>query len=354
MIISQEKAAEHLHSVYDHIDTLSERIVLLYDSIEDYIFEDIDFKKVASFLPIWISDCGKSPECGMSKEFFEELRQIYDDGITNKIIYWYDIQNLLVGVQDRITCVISYFDALYKIVPFYAIHETNEYKSCTRALNPQSDLAHAYINNVFISLSTSFDLFSKLVYEMSHLDKYDFEQYKKLKSRQKNILFSKSIDTFDELKVPGMLYSEPPCIRKVISFRDEFIHNGTWDYRCAIYEPWLMNDEPAEAFILAPDTTEIGTLVSSGSRNKFYVQEDKINVSLPFIIEDVLEVLDKTIIEFDRVLKENTVVEENREKQTKRYIKKLFKYQIKYMLQHMTCEEVKSIFREERLKSEKK
>lgn len=112
-----------------------------------------------------------------------------------------------------------------------------------------------------------------------------------------------------------------------------------------------MNDEPAEAFILAPDTTEIGTLVSSGSRNKFYVQEDKINVSLPFMIEEVLEVLDKTIIEFDKILKENTVFEEDKEKQTKRYIRTLFKYQIKHMLKHMTREDVKSIFRKERLKS---
>ena len=163
MKISQEKAASHLRSVYDHIRALSDRIVLLYDSVENYIFEDIDFQKVVGFLPLWISDCGKSPECGMSKELFEELRQIYNDSISNKIIYWYDIQNLLVGIQDRITCVISYLDALYKIVPYYSMHETNEYKSCTRALNQQSDLAHAYINNVFISLSTSFDLFSKLL-----------------------------------------------------------------------------------------------------------------------------------------------------------------------------------------------
>lgn len=89
------------------------------------------------------------------QELFEELRQIYDDNITNKIIYWYDIQNLLVGVQDRITCVISYLDALYKIVPF------------TQYMKRMS-INHA---REHFSLSTSFDLFSKLVYEMSHLDK---------------------------------------------------------------------------------------------------------------------------------------------------------------------------------------
>lgn len=347
MKISEKKATEHLRDVYNKINTLSDQIVALYDSVEDYIFDDIDFGKVSRFIPLWIPDAGKSPECGMSKEDFEEMRHLYDDATTNKIIYWYDIQNLMSGMQDRITCIISYLEALYKIVPCYSIHEMSEYKSYTRAVNSHSDLAHAYINIVFASLSTSFDLFSKLVYEMSHLDKYEFEQYKKLKSRKDRILYTKSLDTFDELKTPGLLYSEPACIRKVISFRDEFIHNGTWDYRCAIYEPWLKNDEPAEAFILAPDTTETGMLVSSGSRNKFYVKEEKINVTLPFLIEDVLKILDITIGEFDSVLKKRTKPSKDKDNNTRKYIRQLFKYSIKHMLKHLSCEEIKNLFRKE-------
>ena len=45
----------------------------------------------------------------------------------------------------------------------------------------------------------------------------------------------------------------------------------------------------------APDFDENGNLISSGARNKFYSQGNKMNVMLPELVESVLEILKNTI-----------------------------------------------------------
>ena len=102
-----------------------------------------------------------------------------------------------------------------------------------------------------------------------------------------------------------MLYSDPACIRTICSFRDEFIHNGAWDYRCAVYYPSI-DGEPVEPFVLMPDISVEGLLVSSGSRNKFYSKGDKINVILPGLVKDVITVLAKTVTTLRNLLCKNT------------------------------------------------
>ena len=126
-------------------------------------------------------------------------------------------------------------------------------------------MVHTAINNVFVSLCSSFDLITKVVYECSKYDANGFAEYKKLKCRKDNILYKKSNNGFDELKEPGLLYNEPVCVRTACSFRDEFIHNGAWDYRCAIYYPYVDGGDPVEPFVVMPDVNDEGHLVTSGS-----------------------------------------------------------------------------------------
>ena len=174
---------------------------------------------------------------------------------------------------------------------------------------------------MFVSLCSSFDLFTKVVYECSRYDIEDFSEYKKLKCRKDNILYKKVNYGFDEMKADGLLYSEPACIRTACSFRDEFIHNGAWDYRCAIYYPYIAG-EPVEPFVLMPDLDDEGHLVSSGSRNKFYVKSTKINVFLLVFVKNVMEVLTNTIKAFDQLLRQKTKTG-NKVEATEDAIKKL-------------------------------
>ena len=292
---AKEDAQELLNAAYKQIDNTTEGIVPLYDTIENYFFQDLNYQKLKSIIPLCMIDAGKSPESSLDKIRYEQLRSIYKDSVSNRVIHWADIQGLLAAFQDRIVAVKNYLKVIYEHLPAFCLYEDSEYEGRDRMLNDTSDMVHTAINNVFVSLCSSFDLFSKVVYECSIYDINSFSEYKRLKCRKNNILYNKKNYGFNELKAEGLLYSEPTCVRTACSFRDEFIHNGTWDYRCAIYYPYIKGDVPVEPFVVMPDVDATGNLIKSGSRNKFYANSEKINIFLPKFVKDVMELLNKTV-----------------------------------------------------------
>lgn len=157
-----------------------------------------------------------------------------------------------------------------------------------------------------MALSSSFDLLSKIATEQFLFDKYDFGQYKSMKSD--GVLFNRSYqkNVSESLRAAGMLFSAPLVVKKIITFRDEYVHNGPWDMRCNVYEPWV-NGEPAEAFILSPDMDGNGRFITSGSRNKFYSQNNRINFQLPDMIKEASDVLANTIDELAKLYQEATL-----------------------------------------------
>ncbi len=303
-----------LKSLYQQIVDTADAIVPLYDAIEDYFFQDIDYEKMKSIVPLWMLNAGRSAESECDKGFYEQLRQVYNDSVSNRIIHWADVQGVLAAFQDRVVTVRSFLEVIYKYLPAYCLYEDCEYEKCNRGLDAKSDSVHAAINNLFVSLCSAFDLFTKVVYECFNYDASRFTTYRRLKSRTENILYKKSNYCFDELKADGLLYSEPVCVRIACTFRDEFIHNGAWDYRCAIYYPFV-NNKPVEPFVLMPDLDDGGHLMTSGSRNKFYAQNNKINVLLPGFVKDVMDVLSKTVSSLIDLLQNKTVTG-NKEKVT--------------------------------------
>ena len=302
-------------------------MVPLYDVIEDYLFQDLDYQRLKSVIPLWMIDAGRSPESMMDKEHYEQLRSMFNDPVSNRIIHWADMQGVLNAFQDRVMSIRSYLEVIYKYLPTYCLYEDSEYEAATRGLDETSDKVHTAINNVFVSLCSSFDLFTKVVYECSEYDSQDFSKYKKLKCRTQSILYKKGNFGFDELKADGLLYSEPKYVRTALSFRDEFIHNGSWDYRCAIYYPSVEDGNPVEPFVLMPDIDIEGRLVSSGTRNKFYAKGNKINVFLPELVKDIMELLNNTIKTLIDVLQKKTSTK-NKTKATEMAISRLLGNQI--------------------------
>ena len=303
---AKERSLEMLQSLYKAIENLVEDIVPLYDDIENFFFQDVDYQALKSVVPQWMTDAGRSPESGMDKEIYEKLRQVYKDPLSNRIIHWADVQMILAAIQDRVMAVKNYLMVIYRHLPAYCLYEDSEYNASQRVLNEESDSVHTAINNVFVTLCSSFDLLTKIVYECSHYDKDGFAEYKRLRCRKDNVLYKKGNYGFDELKSSGLLYSEPVCVRTACSFRDEFIHNGAWDYRCAIYYP-IVEGEPVEPFVVMPDVDENGILVSSGSRNKFYAKSSKLNVVLPGLVKEIIGVLSKTITALSDLLRRRIV-----------------------------------------------
>lgn len=302
---AKEESLKLLNELYKLIDDTYESVVPLYDAIEDYFFQDIDYKRIQSVIPQWMMDAGRSPESTCDKNCYEQLRLGYSDSVSNRIIHWADLQGVLAALQDRIIAIKHYLKRIYKYLPAYSLYKESEYEASSRCLNETADEVHMAINNVFVSLCSSFDLFTKAVYECSKYDVNNFTEYKALRCRKDNILYNGRTCGFDELKAEGMLYNNPVCVKIARSFRDEFIHNGAWDYRPAIYYPCIASGEPVEPFILMPDTKD-GNLIKSCSRNKFYAKGDKINVFLPGFVKDVMGVLSKTIKVLIDVLQKRT------------------------------------------------
>jgi len=325
--MAKEHSKELLTALYQQIVYTSECVVPLYDVIEDYLFQDLDYQRLKSVIPLWMIDAGRSPESMMDKECYEQLRSMFNDPVSNRIIHWADMQGVLNAFQDRVMSIRSYLEVIYKYLPTYCLYEDSEYEAATRGLDETSDKVHTAINNVFVSLCSSFDLFTKVVYECSEYDSQDFSKYKKLKCRTQSILYKKGNFGFDELKADGLLYSEPKYVRTAISFRDEFIHNGAWDYRCAIYYPFVEGGNPVEPFILMPDIDIEGRLVSSGMRNKFYAKDNKINVFLPELVKGIMELLNNTIKTLIDVLQKKTSIK-NKTKATEMAICRLLGNQI--------------------------
>lgn len=321
--IAGAKAASEamLNSLYDSIKALADDTVTLYDCIEEYFFQDIDYQMMKGALSQWMSEAGRSPECNWDRILYDKVRQIFNDPLSNRMLHWYDVQNILSAFQDRIEATSVYLREVFRQIPAYCLYKDTEYTGASRNMGRESDRLHTSINNVFVSLSSAFDLFTKVVYECAKYDPKGFVSYSRLKSRKDSILYAKKNNGFDELKEPGLLYDEPACIRTICSFRDEFIHCGSWDYHCAVYLPHI-DGEPVEPFIPMPDVEPSGVLVSSGSRNKFYAFGIKINTALPALVSDTIEVLAKTEKRLEDVLLSKTVTQEKieREKAAREYL----------------------------------
>lgn len=198
---------------------------------------------------------------------------------------------LIAALQNRYTNILSLIDSLFNIItPDLNIH-IREYDNVMFSSGSQSTEAHSYINSIFISLWSSFDLLTKIAYELQSIDKISFTGYPKLNSIK--ILFG------DRRKLNSILLSDtifayPIIIRKIQTIRDEIIHNGSLDFHHNIYNG-LLNDVVYK-WIPMPEFTEQGTFVSYNNRRKFYPNcLNTFNNNLPDIVIEVLELCLGTI-----------------------------------------------------------
>lgn len=308
-ISQKEFADKQYNALCQHIADITEEIVPLYDEIENYFFQDVDFQKIKYILPKWVIDAGRCPESTCSKVMFEKIYRELNDPITNRCLHWYDLQTIIAAMQDRLLAVNMYLGDLKKIVPLYCPFSDNNITKCIRNHNEDADRAYTSINNIFSTLNSALDLFAKIMYECQKYDPIAFAQYKGLKSRNNGVLFrgcEKILPDYKTpLSAPGLVFSKPISIEKMFSYRDEYIHNGAWDYRCSIYYPFV-KDEPAEPFILGPDIDGAGNFEKVGGRNKFYSKGEKINVTIMPLVEDIIRSIEKSILAFRKELQNRT------------------------------------------------
>lgn len=110
-----------LKALYQQIVKLSEDVVPLYDDIENYFFQEVDYQVLKSAICQWMTDAGRSPESGVDKDTYEKLRKVYNDPLSNRIIHWADVQMILAAFQDRVMAVRNYLMEIYRHLPAYCI-----------------------------------------------------------------------------------------------------------------------------------------------------------------------------------------------------------------------------------------
>lgn len=302
---------------------IDDSITSLYDSIGNYIFQDIDYSIVVSNMPQWIAGVGISSELSCSKDLYEKLRGNTTHPIFGKFLYYYDLCSKVAAIQDRLSAVIMFMRQLYNIIPCKSKYDESQYTSRVRCGGEIETEAHMLLNSVFVAYASIFDIITKVAIEQFEYDKYDFRKYKKMRSS--DIIYNKNLKNIDSsLKNAGMLFSEPLVIRKIETFRNEFVHNGPWDLRCSIYNTFV-NDEPADVIIYSPDMDGFGNFTRSWSRNKFYSQGNRINFQLPDIIKEATKILDNTILQI-ATLYRNKTVDTTERKYTEECLKAISEY----------------------------
>lgn len=302
----------------------------LHNSIREFIFQRIDYSKVGSIMPQWIAYCGINPELSTSKDAYEWFkRHTNHHPIFGLYIYYYDIWCKIAAIQDRLQAVSIFLQKFYDIVPYHAQYEECQYTAAGRISGEHELEAHVLLNSIFVAFASVLDILTKVAVEQFEFSKYNFSQYKKMRSA--NILFNKSLRNIDPLlKRDGLIFNEPPVIRKIETFRNEYVHNGPWDLNCCIYYT-AVNGEPADVVIYSPDMDEFGNFITSGSRNKFYSQGNRINIQLPLLLKEATGIVEATIEQISTLYQKNTINNVD-EAYTNECIKAILKYQISLVI----------------------
>jgi hypothetical protein len=313
-----------LDQCYDMIMHISEdSIISLYTCFDNFLFQDIDYGNVISIIPKWVADTGISPESACDKDSFEKLKSTFSHPYLIRFIYYYDVWSLIAALQDRLQAVEYFMQDFYSSIPCFLKYDKKKYTSCIRVGGISSTNAFVSLNSIFVSLASVFDLLSKIAVEQYKFGQYDFSKYKKMKSE--GVLYNHTCNDINpSLKGKGLLFSAPLCVRKILTIRNEYIHNGPWDLRCSIYETYI-EDNPADIIVYSPDMDEYGNFITSGSRDKFYSQGNMINIQLPHMIMDTLSVIQATIDKIVELYSQDTLRSEDKEL-TKECIDELTKY----------------------------
>lgn len=275
----------------------------LHDSIRNFLFQGIDYD-VINMAPLWVADCGINPEDSCSKDTYEKFRKSATHPVFGRLIYYYDLWSKISAIQDRLQAVINFLRHFYTIVPCVSRYEEEQYTNAAVSSGECETNAYVFLNSIFVAYASVFDLLAKVATEQYKYDDYNFSEYKKMMSA--GVLFRKSLKEIDSsLKKEGMLFAEPAVIRKIETFRNEYVHNGAWGLRCSVYNT-VVNGEPGDVVFYSPDMDDNGNFVTSGSRNKFYSQGNRINIQLPEMIMETTKIVDATINQLCALYQNNT------------------------------------------------
>ncbi len=266
--------------IYNLATEINNEIVAIHDVALFNVFNDIDYYAVVGLTPIWLRNAGHSGESCMSKEVFERLVKLNNNRLTNKFLYYHDLEALVNSVQNRFSIITDMINRLYLYLSPTLIYKIQDYDEVifTRDFH-----VHAILNTIIVNTLSCCDILTKLCFELGNIQSISYDNYPKSKS--KDILYSQSKRLPEELKKDQTLFSQPSpiVVRQFEALRNEIIHNGTLDFDYSVY--YGNKGEDIYTWIFSPDFNESGYLSSYNARRKFYSDASKtFNTLLPSML----------------------------------------------------------------------
>jgi hypothetical protein len=262
--------------------------IRLFGSIHEYhrILEHPIFLLVAK--------AGIDADVRVSKEEFEEFVLQYPDKETlYKMLYFFDIDNLIGTLQN---CAV---ETKFAVGEFYKQLNINSFLIREDNFIDEDGIQYAsgaivagitsLVNRIFICLYSMLDFITKIAHEVEKLET-DFTSYAKLKSKDTVLGYAKNT-VFHEME--NTLFERTDNRKMIEYLRNEIIHNASIDSMPKVYQR-VEGNKIVEKFILLPDFLN-GNIVSYKSRKRFYKVDTKLNEILPDIINDYFTRLSFTL-----------------------------------------------------------
>lgn len=280
--------------IYNAIGEMNSNEVTLHEVFQRNVFKGIDYYSIVPIAPVWLRNLGHSQEACGTKEHFEHLLGCNKNELTHKMLYYHDCEMLMSAFQNRTSALEPMLNKVYEYITPDLKYTLKEYDNVIFNAGGMDIDAYTNLNLLIITLASSFDLLTKIAYELQEMPKITFEKYPSMKSE--NITYGKIkwLDAIHRLDNTIFAERKPRCIMMVEALRNEIIHNGSLDFHYMIYHG--AKDDMIEHWIFAPDFNESGTLKNSKNRKKFYSDpSNTFNNLLPKLLLEVIGYLDRTI-----------------------------------------------------------
>lgn len=265
---------------------LDSRCVQLYQDAKIKIFGSTKlYWEYAMQAPVFFAQGGLDAELNISKEDFEIIaNHLSSDEISNKLFYFYDVANILSTLQNAIVETKFLLGQFYKtlnensflvVKGLSGIADGIQYSSGPIVTNITS-----LVNHLFINLYSQLDFATKLIFEFENIAE-DFSRYPKLKC--KDILFGDYRRT-SLAGLPNSIYDGCENIKKIMSLRNEIVHNSSIDNLPKVYQV-ISKNQLIEKYILIPDLHN-GFIKTYKNRKRFFHYDTKLNEILPALVID--------------------------------------------------------------------
>lgn len=312
-VISESKTIEgynYYHAGTNLLDELQNKCLILSYNIRNLLFPDNDKFELESYImPLGILNIGLNSEHKFNSSnvnnfiniMKNDLNCIYKNIDIFRYFYLYDLYNLLDTLQELFINIDISFTGFFK-----NLCQIDTFFKSSDGIYITSGISQRYtyhmLNSFFISIHSSFDIITKLSFELEKL-KYDkninekFKEYRLLKCN--GIIFDKKgrnkIEHIRRDNTIFYLEEKEINIKIIESIRNDLVHNMVLSPFSYVYL-YIKNKKIIEKFILMPDFDKTtGRFCRYKNRNKFYSTEDKLNDKLPEIYIDALHKLINTL-----------------------------------------------------------